>query len=210
MSDPMSDRDGTDLAHLFQEHTLNAILASIGCIILSGVALRELARGEIRWGWTVLFVAVLAILPGPFYRSLTTTLPWELVALVTAAVGWRSVAPASEFALFAVIAGAAILIAAELQLFTSTRMSHRFVVLLVAIATAAVAGAWALIGWAADWYFGTRYITTNPELMGDLIAASMAGLIAGVVFDLYVRWWEARLDRLTPLLTDHGGRTPDE
>jgi len=200
----MADRYGTDLAHLFEEHTLNALLAWTGCGILSGVALYELARGEVRWGGIVLLVAILAILPGPFYRSLTTTLPWEFVALLAAAVVWRSVAPASELALYAVIAGAAILIAADLQLFTSARMSHRFVVVLVAIATAAVAGAWALIGWAADWHLGTTYITTNAELVGDFISASIAGLIAGVVFDLYVRWWEARLDRLTPLLTDHG------
>lgn len=196
----MSGTSGVDLSRLFEEHALNAALAWTGCGVLAALALSELVRGNLRWGVVVAFVALLAIVPGPFYRSLTTTLPWELVALVATSVGWRSIAPESELALFAVIAGAALLVAADLQLFTAARLSHRFVVGLVAVATAAIAGAWALLSWAADLYLGTDYITTNAELMWDLTAASVAGVLAGVVFDVYVRWWEARIDRLTPLL----------
>lgn len=200
----MRDRYGAELARLFEAHPLNAGLAWLASGLLAGVALWELASGDLPWGGFVLAVAVLATLPGPFYRSLTTTLPWELVALVAGAAGWRALAPGSELALFAVVAGAGVIISAELHLFTAARMSHRFVVLLVAVATAAVAGAWALVSWAADAVIGTSYITTNAELMGDFLAAAIAGVVAGVGFEAYVRWWEARLDRLTPLLDGEG------
>lgn len=204
----MSDRYGTDLTHLVEDHSLNAILAWLAAAVLVGFALTALSRGDVTWGGFVLLVAILAIIPGPFYRSLTTTLPWELIALVAVAVGWRALVPTSDIALYAVVAGMGLLIGAELHLFTSARMSHRFVVLLVTIATMATAGAWALVSWGADAYLGTTYITTNTELMGDFIAASIAGLLAGVFFDVYVRWWEARLDRLTPMLTEDGGPLP--
>lgn len=200
----MRDRFGADLARLFGADPLNAGLAWLGCGLLVAVAGWELARGNLPWGGFVLAVGVLAAVPGPFYRSPTVTLPWELVALVAVAAAWRGVTPSSELGLFALVAGAAVLVAAELHLFTSARMSHRFVVLLVAVATAAVAGAWALASWAADAVLATDYVTTNGELMGDFLAASVAGVAAGLLFDGYVRWWEGRLDRLTPLLAEEG------
>lgn len=196
----MPDRYGSELVRLFEAHPLNAALAWIASGLLAGVGLWELASGDLPWGAFVLGVAVLAMLPGPLYRSLTTTLPWELVALVAGAAAWRALAPGAELALYAVVAGAAVVLSAELHLFTAARMGHRFVVLLVAVATAAVAGAWALVSWGADAVLGTNYITTNAELMGDFLAAAVAGGIAGIAFDAYVGWWEARLDRLTPLL----------
>lgn len=200
----MSDRYGAELVRLFEDHPVNAALAWLASGLLAGVGLWELANGDLPWGAFVLGVAVLAALPGPFYRSLTTTLPWELVAIVAGAAAWRALAPGSELALYAVVAGAAVALSAELHLFTVARMSHRFVVLLVAVATAAVAGSWALLSWGADAVLGTSYITTNAELMGDFLAAAVAGVVAGVAFDAYVRWWEARLDQLTPLLDGEG------
>lgn len=206
----MPVRSGVTLTRLFEEHRLNAILAWGGCGVLAGLAIWEIARGNVRWGIFVLFVATLAILPGPFYRSLTTTLPWELIGLITAAAGWRFFVPGSELALYGVTAGAAVVIATELHLFTATRMNHRFVVMLVAVSTAAVAGGWALLSWAADVYLGTNYITTNAELMGDFLAAAIAGVIVGILFDLYVRWWETRIDRLTPVFATQEEWDPDE
>lgn len=207
-ADSTPARAGTpdhDPTRLFVAHRTNAILAWLGCLSLVGIAFLELWRGDLAWAALVAFVAVLAIIPGPFYRTWLTTAPWELIAAVTAMVAWRSLASSSELALFAVIAGAAVLIAANLHLFTAARMSHRFIVVLVAISTAAVAGGWALVSWAADLSLGTSYITTNAELMWDLTAASLTGIVAGLAFDLYVRWWEARVDSLTPTVATGEG-----
>lgn len=193
-----------DPARLFVAHRTNAILAWLGCAVLVGVALFDLWRGDLTWAGFVTFVAALAIVPGPFYRSWRTMAPWELVALVAAAVVWRTLTVDAELALFA---ATAVLLAVNLHLFTETRMSHRFIVALVAISTAAIAGAWAVVSWAADIYLGTSYIATNSELMWDLAAASIAGVVAGVAFDLYVRWWEARLDALMPTAAPRGGES---
>ncbi|MFB6137345.1 MAG: hypothetical protein ABEJ42_03245 [Halobacteriaceae archaeon] len=189
----MRPHAGVDLSRLLQDRFANAALAWL-CVGLAAVlGVRELAVGDPLWGVLVLFVAGLAAVPGAFYRSVTTTLPWELVALVAATAGWRTVDPRAEAALYAVAAAAALLVAAELHLFTTARLSHRFTVVLVAFGTAGIAGAWALTSWAADAVLGTSYITTNAELMGDFVAASVTGLLAGVVLDGYVRACEARL-----------------
>lgn len=202
----MADRYGTNLTRLVEEHPLNAALAWGCTAITTAIGVVALVSGNLTWGLTVLVVALLASLPGPLYGSLETTLPWELVGMVLIACGWRMIEPTSEAALFAVIAGAAILIAAEIHLFTRTRLSHRFVVALVAVATAAVAGAWALLSWGADAFLGTNYITTNAELMQDLTVAAFVGIIAGFLFDVYVRYWEGRFDVLTPTLEGRGDR----
>jgi hypothetical protein len=201
----MSDRYGTSLTRLVEEHPMNAALAWASAALIAAIGVVVLAGGNLTWGLSVLVVALLAVIPGPLYGSLETTLPWELIALVAGAVAWRTVLPGSEAALYAVIAGAAILIAAELHLFTRARLSHLFVVALVAIATAAVAGAWAMISWAADSFLGTAYISTNTELMWDLTTASVVGVLAGILFDLYVRYWEARFDDMVSELAVRGG-----
>lgn len=201
----MSDRFGVDLGRLASADTPNAALSWTAGLALLGLAAIDLSTGGLAWGLVTLLAAGLAVAPGLFYRTLTTTLPWELVALVALAAGWRLLDPAAALAPHALVAGTAILLAADLHCFTATRLSHRFVVVLVALATVAVTGGWALLAWGVDGALGTDYLTTNAALMAEFAAAALTGLIAGLAFDVYVRYWEGRLDRFTPALDDAGG-----
>jgi hypothetical protein len=53
-----------------------------------------------------------------------------------------------------------------------------------------------------DIAIGTMATPGHEALMWEFVAATVVGAVAGVAFDLYVRWWEGRLDRLTPLLEE--------
>jgi hypothetical protein len=64
----------------------------------------------------------------------------------------------------------------------------------VAIATVATAGLWAEMRWLSDILFGTSLMLDGrPEhvietaLMWDFVAATVAGVVAGVLFELYFR-----------------------
>jgi hypothetical protein len=65
----------------------------------------------------------------------------------------------------------------------------------VAIATMAVAGMWAVLRWTVDLWLGTGFLldpALEPEaiergLMLEFVASTVAGLLAGVVFEFYIR-----------------------
>ncbi len=92
------------------------------------------------------------------------------------------------------VAAIALIVAVELDVFTPVRMNHSFAVFFVVIATMAAAGVWAVVQWLSDLYLGTRLLLNGrPEhvveagLMWDFVAATVAGIGAGVVFAYYVR-----------------------
>ena len=59
--------------------------------------------------------------------------------------------------------------------------------------TLAVAGAWTIVQWNLDRTLGTTFLTTNEALMIEYIWVTLAGLAAGVLFDLYFRPRSRRL-----------------
>jgi hypothetical protein len=98
------------------------------------------------------------------------------------------------------VAAVALVIAVELDVFTPVRMTTWFAVFFVGIATMAAAGGWAVIQWLSDVYLGTTLVYPTPPpvpeavdqaaleaLMWDFVAATIAGLLAGVVFAIYFR-----------------------
>ncbi|MFW5937722.1 MAG: hypothetical protein ACOCSN_02145, partial [Halanaeroarchaeum sp.] len=128
---------------------------------------------------------------------------WEVLLLATLPVIARSFAtpgPVSDVATYLSVAAVALIIAVELDVFTAVRMTTSFAVVFVVIATMATAGAWTVVQWLSDVYLGTTFIYPTPppvsetvdtaaqeSLMWDFVAATAAGLIAGVVFALYFR-----------------------
>jgi hypothetical protein len=73
-------------------------------------------------------------------------------------------------------------------------MNYSFAVLFVVVTTMATAGVWAVVQWLSDVYLGTGFILTGESesvveraLMLNFVAATVAGVLAGVVFELYFR-----------------------
>lgn len=147
-------------------------------------------------GWTLFGLGLLAIvlLPVVALRTHRTVppLPATVLAAVPFAVGVLAPAgPISQFASFLAVAAAALVVAVELDAFTTVRLHRGVAVAFVLATTVTVAGAWLIAQWVVDLAFGTELLVDNDQVMWRLIAATAAGVAAGIAFDRYV-------DRLLP------------
>jgi hypothetical protein len=101
----------------------------------------------------------------------------------------------TELATHLSVAALALVVAVELEVFTPVRMPPWFAVLFVVIATMATAGVLAVSQWLSDLYLGTTFLLSpgrsedavHAAVMGDFLAATAAGVLAGVVFEWYFR-----------------------
>lgn len=140
------------------------------------------------WSVFALGVVALAVLPPIVYRSRYVMLPWEVLAMATLpllglAVGvTRFTGPLYAYL---AIAAVALVIAVELDSFTSIRMSTGFAIVLVVASTMAAAALWAMTNWYASMLLDRTYDTTNDELMIEFLWATVAGVVAGLLFRLY-------------------------
>lgn len=202
--------DRTGLGRLVEDARLNALFAwlLVGFVLL--VAGASALQDELLWAGFAVAVAALAVAPALAFRSVRVMLPWEVLVLAALPLFGRT------FVLFAdvgtgrvstylAVAAIALVVAVELHLFTPVRMSHGFAVFFVVVATMATAGIWAVVRWLSDTLLGTTFFLQPgvPEtviehrLMLDFVASTAAGLLGGIVFDLYFRRFariEERLD----------------
>ena len=181
----------------------NAVVGWVLIAFLGLTAGAELVGGDVIWAGFTAAVAALAVLPVLAYRDPQVMLPWEVVALASVPVAGRALVAGQtvggltltgRVTTYLAVAAVALIIAVELDVFTPVRMNYTFAVFFVVIATMAAAGVWAVVKWLSDLYFGTSLLLTGaPEdeieaaLMWDFVAATAAGLLAGVVFEYYFR-----------------------
>lgn len=180
--------------------------AAVGWVILAFVAtagVRELVAGEQVWGALVLAMVAIAVVPPVAFRSATAMLPWEVLALASLpAVGRTFIAGetvggitfSGRVTTYLAVATVALIVAVEMDVFTPVRMSHSFAVFFVTVTTMAAAGVWAVARYFADSFLATSYLLDGrPEhavetaLMWDFVAATVAGVLAGLLFEYYFR-----------------------
>jgi hypothetical protein len=190
---------GIDLDRLFEDGRLNARLAWALVAAMVGLACVELLRGEYALAGLTALVAGVALLPGPFYRSSQVTLPWELLAVVAGVLAWLAVDPTADAAFYLAMAALSLLVAIEIHVFTTVRMSHRFALAFVVVTTSAFAAVWAVARWTSDVLLDTSFVATHDVLMFEFGVATLAGLGAGLALEAYVLWWEGHGDRLASL-----------
>lgn len=204
--------DTTGLRPVLRSQRLNAGLCWLLVAFLGAMAGAQAAVGELLWAGFVSTLAVLALVPAVVYRNPWAMLPWEVVALASLPVLGRvlvvgetlfGVVLTGRVVTYLAVAAVALIVAVELDVFTPVRMNYSFAVLFVVVTTTATAGVWAVVQWLSDVYLGTGFILTgDPEsvveraLMLDFVAATVAGLLAGVVFELYFRRYADASGRL--------------
>jgi hypothetical protein len=148
-------------------------------------------------------------------------LPWELLALAALPVIGRTIVAGRTFGdltltgrvtTYLAVAAVALIIAVELDLFTTVRMNDQFAVLFVVVTTTAAAGIWAVSQWLSDIYLGTSFLLgRGPEhvveeaLMWDFVAATIAGVLSGVLFEFYFRRRSGADQRLPESRRGSGG-----
>jgi len=183
-----------NIDRIFRDRRLNAGLAWVLVGFLGLVAVEELLVGELLWAGFAAAVCVLSLLPFVAYRSPEVMLPWEVIAVAALPVLGRAVATVpvtGNLATYLSVAAVALIIAVQLHVFTEVDMTYGFAILFVVVTTMAAAGTWAVVRWAADIQLGTGFLDgfADPEraLMIEFVYSFVAGIVAGVVFELYFR-----------------------
>jgi hypothetical protein len=201
------------LRDVVERRQANAVLGwlLVGFLVL--VAGVELVRQEFLWAGFTLAVVGLTAVPAAVYRSPLAMLPWEVIALASLPMIGRvliagqrvgGITLTGRVTTYLAVAAVALIIAVELDVFTPVKMNYSFAVLFVVIATMAAAGVWAVAQWLSDLYLGTGFLveradgtTPETELMWDFVAATTAGLGAGLLFEFYFRRRRDRQAALT-------------
>ena len=162
------------------------------------VAVGSVLSGDPLWAGFAVVVAVLAVLPPVAAGSWRQMLPWEILMLAGLPIVGRLVTGIqlnSQVATYLSVAALALIVAVELHAFTAVRMTPTFAVVFVVITTMATVGVWAVARFALDTVFGTTFVldptmsddAIERSVMIEFVASTIAGIVAGVVFELYVR-----------------------
>lgn len=188
----------SDIAGLLVDRRLNAALAWLVAGALALIAAGNVLAGEFLWAGFAGAVLALVLVPPVSDRAPATMLPWEVLVLAALPILGRGLATIPEtgrVATYLSVGALALIVAVELHAFTSVKMTAGFAVLFVVVATLATAGVWAVVRWSLDRWLDTAFLldpavapaAIERGLMIEFVASAVAGLLAGVVFEYYVR-----------------------
>jgi hypothetical protein len=181
----------TSLEELIGDNRTNAALAWLLVVAIAAIGVGELVTGSgFLWATFAAVLVALALLPPVAFRSSLVMLPWEVLLLAALPVLGMAVGAdrlTGHFAAYLSVAAIALVIVVELQSFTSVRMTPTFAIVLVVVATMAAAGLWALLRWSAAQLLGIPFLSDHDAVMWEFVYSAVAGLGAGVVFELYFR-----------------------
>ncbi|MFW6003281.1 MAG: hypothetical protein ACOCPT_02555 [Halanaeroarchaeum sp.] len=182
------------IQRLFRDGRTNAIIAWLLFAVLLTVFVESLVGFDIQWLAFVGFVGAVVLLPPVVYREWRVMLPWELLVLALFPIIVRAVfgGTLGTFATYLSLAALALIVIVELHMFTALRVTPWFAVALVTMTTLATVAAWTIFRWNADKFLGTTYLVDNETLMMEFIYVTLAGLVAGVLFETYF----SRRDRI--------------
>lgn len=197
------------LGSLVEDAGLNALLAWIVAGFVLVVAVVNAAVGSFLWaGFAGAVLALILVVPAS-YRTTRAMLPWELLVVACLPLLGRTFATVpvtSDLATYLSVAAVALVVAVELHVLTPVRMTPRFAVGFVVVATLAAAGAWAVARFALDSLLGTKFLldpaldeaTIERDLMFEFVYSTAAGLVAGLLFEGYFRRRRGRETVLPP------------
>ncbi|MFC6826856.1 hypothetical protein [Halopelagius fulvigenes] len=175
------------LERLFRSGRMNAIVAWLLISVLLMVFVESLLDSDLQWIVFVAVAGVIVLLPPGVYRDWRVMLPWELLLLALLPILVRGLfgGTVGIFASYLALAALALLVTVELHMFTALKLTHWFAIVLVVLTTMAWAAAWGILRWHLDRLFETTYLSTNEVLMVEFLWVTLAGLTAGVLFDVY-------------------------
>jgi len=150
-------------------------------------ALVNVASGALLWGGFATVVSVVALVPAVIRRDSTAIVQPELLALAVIPLFVQSLGLFTQITTYAAVAALALLVVAEIEMFSTAEMTRPFAVVFVVLTTMAVASVWAGAQWLSDAFLGTSFLTTRTALMWDLAVATLVGVGSGLLFELYFR-----------------------
>lgn len=142
--------------------------------------------------WTVFLAAAVVVLALPplVARDPSVMLPPEVLALATLPAVTRTFWTfeplwVGEYALYLAVAAVALAAVVEVTQFTDVEMAPWFADVTVVLATMAAIGVWAVLQFYSDQYLGTNLVGSLDTVMWEFIQATVAGVVAAVVFEVY-------------------------
>lgn len=187
-----------ELTRMLRDRSRNTVIGWVLIAFVFGVVLESVLSGDLAWAGFSGVVFVLAVIPPLIHRDPTVMLPWEVLLLAMVPLLGRALATnllANRLGTYLAVAALALIVAVELDVFTSVQMTEWFAVLFVVVATMAAAGTWAVVRWGADVILGTSFLlrpgvpeaVIEEEIMWEFVYSTAAGLFAGGIFELYFR-----------------------
>ncbi|MDY6770991.1 MAG: hypothetical protein SV186_03485 [Candidatus Nanohaloarchaea archaeon] len=167
---------------------INTYIGWLIVLLLTTVIIESILDIDIVWAGFTGFVTCILILPSIANRTHRILIPWEFLLLATMPIIARALdiamlhGPLVNYLSFAALA---LIVSVEIHVYTETRMTHWFAVILVALTTTASAGLWAIARWLSDNYLRTALLPDNQTLMMHFLAATAVGIGAGILFDIY-------------------------
>jgi hypothetical protein len=153
------------------------------CVVsLAVVAVATTLTGSFLWAGFTLVSLGIVLVPAFLTRDPTMMPAWGVVALLTVALAGRLVGPFRPTYVYVALAALALLVAVEIDAYSTAVFTPWFAVLFVTFATLAAAGLWGVAQYVSDLALGTEYLTTRTDLMWDLVVATVVGVGAGAVF----------------------------
>jgi hypothetical protein len=157
---------------------------------LAAVTVANVYYEQYLWASFALAASVLVVLPSVVYRDPAVTLHWPVLALAVLPILGRTLGSNPTFVrgtTYLSVAAVALVLAVELDAFSPVRLTPRLAVVFVVLATMATAGVWAIVQWSADAVLATSFVEGKTAMMWDLVGATVAGVLAAGLFELYFR-----------------------
>lgn len=175
------------LTGVIDDERVNAALSWVIVAALAFAVVESLLTDALLWAGLAAITAALAAVPPIHSGDPRTMVSWEVLLLAAVPLVGRSLGVVTQIATYLAVATLALLIAVEIDTFSSASMTPRFAVGFVVATTMAVASVWMIAQFASDSLLGTSTLPGQSRLMWDLILATAVGLGAGVLFEVYFR-----------------------
>lgn len=150
----------------------------------------NVVHGDLVWTGFLLADLAILLLPAVALRDPSKILPPEITALAVLPALTRALGPAwlTEYATYFGVAALALAVVVEVSLFTEVEMAPWFADALVVLTTMAAIGVWAILQFYSDRYLGTDLLGGQHAVNWEFIRATVAGVVAAVVFELYFEY----------------------
>ncbi|WP_410767363.1 hypothetical protein [Haloferax sp. DFSO60] len=168
---------------------VNALISWALTLVFAGVAVLSFLGGLLVHMSIAVVVVFVTVVPPLVSKKWTRTISWPLLLLGSLPLILGASQPSffDDIIISLSVAMLAMLVVVTLQMTTTVRMTPRFAVFFVILATLATAGVWAVGSALSATYLGTAFLETNEQLMYVFTAALLAGGVAGLLFRWYFR-----------------------
>lgn len=175
------------MALLIEDRRANAAVVWTLVALLALFVGYSLFVGELLWGGFGVLAAAIIGAPAAVAGDPKYLPDWTVVLFVVAPFGVGALFETGSAPVYVVLAGLALLMAVEIDAFSTAAFVPWFAVAFVVLTSMSLAAIWGIAQYFADLYLGTDYILGKADLMWDLVAATAISVGAGVLFELVFR-----------------------